>query len=326
MPVMNFAQALRDALRYELAHDDAVVVFGEDVGKRGGVFNITEGLQEQFGEERVFDAPLDEKGILGMAVGMAVMGLRPVAEIQFVDYLWPGYDPLYSEAAKIRFRSGNQFHVPMVVRSPYGGLVGGGLYHSQSPEALFAHVAGLKVVIPSTPSDAKGLLIASIRDDDPVVFLEHKRMYYALKEEVPEGEHVVPLGKARTVREGEDVTVVTYGMMVHETLKAAEKLEKEGISLHILDLRTLIPFDGDAILHSLERTGRLVIVAEAPRTVSFASEIAAFVAEAAVDLLDGPVVRVTGWDMPFPFKLEKHYMPNVTRIARGVKRTLSLLP
>ncbi len=325
MPVMTIGEAIRDALRGELARDDRVLVFGEDVGKRGGVFNITQGLQEEFGEERVFDTPLDENGILGMATGLALMGLRPVAEIQFIDFIWPGFDVIASDIAKYRFRSGGQFGVPLVIRSPYGGGVKGGLYHSQSPEAIFGHLSGLKVVIPSTPSDAKGLLTSAIRDDDPVIFLEPKKIYFAVKEEVPAGEHTVPLSKARIARSGKDVTVVTYGYMFHETMKAVEALVQEGIDPEVIDLRTIVPYDAETILESVGKTGKLVIVIEAPKILSVASEISALVAEKAIDVLDGPIVRVTGWDTPFPYALESYYMPNRTRIIRGVKKALSLI-
>ena len=325
MPVMTIGEAIRDALRGELALDDRVLVFGEDVGKRGGVFNITQGLQEEFGEERVFDTPLDENGILGMATGLALMGLRPVAEIQFIDFIWPGFDVIASDIAKYRFRSGGQYGVPLVIRSPYGGGVKGGLYHSQSPEAIFGHLSGLKVVIPSTPSDAKGLLTSAIRDDDPVIFLEPKKIYFAVKEEVPAGEHTVPLSKARIARSGKDVTVVTYGYMFHETMKAVEALVQEGIDPEVIDLRTIVPYDAETILESVGKTGKLVIVIEAPKILSVASEISALVAEKAIDVLDGPIVRVTGWDTPFPYALESYYMPNRTRIIRGVKKALSLI-
>ncbi len=325
MPVMTIGEAIRDALRGELARDDRVLVFGEDVGKRGGVFNITQGLQEEFGEERVFDTPLDENGILGMATGLALMGLRPVAEIQFIDFIWPGFDVIASDIAKYRFRSGGQYGVPLVIRSPYGGGVKGGLYHSQSPEAIFGHLSGLKVVIPSTPSDAKGLLTSAIRDDDPVIFLEPKKIYFAVKEEVPAGEHTVPLSKARIARSGKDVTVVTYGYMFHETMKAVEALVQEGIDPEVIDLRTIVPYDAETILESVGKTGKLVIVIEAPKILSVASEISALVAEKAIDVLDGPIVRVTGWDTPFPYALESYYMPNRTRIIRGVKKALSLI-
>ncbi len=325
MPTMTLAQALRNALDIALERDDRVMIFGEDVGKRGGVFTITEGLQEKYGEMRVFDTPLDELGILGMGVGLAAAGMRPVAEIQFIDYIWPGFDALYSEAAKLRFRSGGRFAVPLVVRSPYGGRVKGGLYHSQSPETLFVHTAGLKVVIPSNPYDAKGLLLAAIADDNPVVFLEHKRMYFMSKGEVPEGYYEEPIGKAKVVREGSDVTLIAYGMMVLDSLEAAKTLEKEGISVEVIDLRSLMPFDGEAILNSVAKTGHLVTVHEAPRTLGFAAEVAAFVAERAIEYLDGPIVRVTGWDMPFPYILEDAYMPNPVRIVRGVKKALNLL-
>ncbi len=325
MPVMSIGEAIRDALKEALAKDDSVLIFGEDVGKRGGVFNLTVGLQEEFGEDRVFDTPLDENGILGMATGLALMGLRPVAEIQFIDFIWPGFDVIASDIAKYRFRSGNQFTVPLVIRSPYGGGVKGGLYHSQSPEAIFGHLSGLKVVIPSTPSDAKGLLLSAIWNDDPVVFLEPKKIYFAVKEEVPTGEYTVPLGKARVVRPGKDVTIVSYGSMLHVTLNAVDDLVAEGIDPELIDLRTIVPYDAETILESVGKTGRLVIVSEAPKILSVASELAALVAEKAIDVLDGPIVRVTGWDTPFPYALEHYYLPNRSRIVRGVKRALSLI-
>jgi 2-oxoisovalerate dehydrogenase E1 component beta subunit len=325
MAVMTMARAIRNALRVELTRDERVLVFGEDVGKKGGVFTVTEGLQEEFGRERVFDTPLDENGILGLATGLALMGLRPVAEIQFVDFLWPGFDVVISDMAKYRFRSGGQFSVPMVVRAPYGGEVKGGLYHSQSPEAIFGHISGLKVVIPSTPREAKGLLISSIRDEDPVIFLEPKKIYFALKEEVEEGDFTIPLGRARIVKEGSDVTVVSYGYMLHRVLKVAEEMEERGISLEVIDLRTIVPYDGETILNSVVKTGKLVVVVEAPRILSVASEISAFVAERAIDYLEGPIVRVAGWDTPFPYALEKSYMPGTERIKRGIERALSLV-
>ncbi len=326
MPEMTLVQALRDALAVEMARDDRVVVFGEDVGRRGGVFNVTEGLQDLFGKDRVYDTPLDENGILGMATGMALLGLRPVAEIQFVDFLWPGFDVLISDIAKERFRSGGQYSVPLVIRSPYGGGVKGGLYHSQSPEAIFGHIPGLKVVVPASPYEAKGLLISAIRDEDPVVFLEPKKIYFGLREEVPEGAYTLPLGQARVVQRGTDVTIVSYGTMLHEVLKTLPALQEKGISAEVIDLRTLLPYDGPTLLDSVAKTGRLVIVVEAPRILSMASELAAFIAERAVEYLDGPVVRVAGWDTPYPYALEPHYLPTPQRILRGVQRALNLIP
>ncbi|MEO0285073.1 MAG: alpha-ketoacid dehydrogenase subunit beta [candidate division WOR-3 bacterium] len=322
MAKMTIGEALRNALDIKLYEDERVLVFGEDVGKKGGVFTITEGLQDKYGEERVFDTPLDENGILGMAAGLALYGLRPVAEIQFIDFIWPGFDILISDIAKERFRSGGQFSVPLVIRSPYGGGVKGGLYHSQSPEAIFAHIPGLKVIIPSNPYDAKGLLISAIEDEDPVIFLEPKKIYFAFKEEVPEEKYTVPIGKAKVLREGKDLTIISYGYMIHECKKAVEELEKEGISCELIDLRTIIPFDGETILNSVAKTGRVMIVVEAPRINSFASELSAFISERAIFYLDAPVVRVTGFDTPFPYVLENIYMPSQKRILRACKKLL----
>ncbi len=319
---MTIGEALRNALDIKLAEDERVLVFGEDVGRKGGVFTITEGLQKKYGEERVFDTPLDEDGILGMATGLALYGLRPVAEIQFIDFIWPGFDIIISDIAKERFRSGAQFSVPLVIRSPYGGGVKGGLYHSQSPEAIFAHIPGLKITIPSNPYDAKGLLISAIEDEDPFIFLEPKRIYFAFKEEVPEEKYTVPVGKAKILKEGSDITIISYGYMIHECKKAVEEIEKEGISCELIDLRTIIPFDGEAILNSVARTGRLMIVIEAPKINSFASEISAFIAERAIYYLDAPVIRVTGWDTPFPYALEHLYMPNIKRIKKAAKKLM----
>jgi 2-oxoisovalerate dehydrogenase E1 component beta subunit len=319
---MTLGEAIRNALDIKLSEDERVLIFGEDVGKKGGVFTITEGLQKKYGEDRVFDTPLDENGILGMATGLALYGLRPIAEIQFVDFIWPGFDVIISDIAKERFRSGAQFSVPLVIRSPYGGGVKGGLYHSQSPEAIFAHIPGLKVVIPSNPYDAKGLLISAVEDEDPVIFLEPKKIYFAFKEEVPEEKYKVPIGKAKIVKQGKDITVISYGYMIHECKKAVEELEKEGISCELIDLRTIIPFDGEIILNSVAKTGRLMIVIEAPKINSFASEISAFIAERAIYYLDAPIIRITGWDTPFPYALEHLYMPNVKRIKKGAKKLM----
>ncbi|HRR57203.1 MAG TPA: alpha-ketoacid dehydrogenase subunit beta, partial [Acidobacteriota bacterium] len=270
MPTLNLLQAVNDALRVVMEQDDRVVVFGEDVGRFGGVFRATQGLQERFGADRVFDTPLAEDGIVGVAVGMALNGLRPVAEIQFADFVYPAFDQLVNEAAKMRYRSGGQFSCPIVVRMPYGGGIRGGHYHSQSPEAYFIHTPGLKVVIPSNPYDAKGLLISAIRDNDPVIFMEPKRLYRAVRGDVPEGDYSVELGKAATVRSGSDVTLIAYGSMVHTVLEAADRMaQDEGLSCEVLDLRTLLPFDIEAVLTSARKTGRVVIVHEAPRTCGF---------------------------------------------------------
>jgi 2-oxoisovalerate dehydrogenase E1 component beta subunit len=318
----TMVQAIRSALIDEMTRDENVVTLGEDIGPRGGVFLVTEGLIDMFGKERIIDTPLAELGIIGAGIGMALYGLRPVAEIQFIDFLYPGFDMFVSEAAKLRYRSAGQFSVPMVVRSPYGGGVRGGSYHSQSPEAYYVATPGIKVVVPSNPFDAKGLLIASIRDNDPVLFMEPKKIYRAVKTELPDGPYEVPLGKAAVARDGKHVTIMAYGAMVPTSLEAATKLEKEGVEAEVLDLRTLQPYDMDAILNSVGKTGHVVLVQEAPRIGGYMGEIAAFLAEKAIDHLEGPIVRVTGWDTPFPYALEKAYMPNVDRIVRGVKKTL----
>jgi 2-oxoisovalerate dehydrogenase E1 component beta subunit len=319
MPVLNMIQAINDALRVEMRRDPRVVVFGEDVGRFGGVFRATQGLQQEFGELRAFDTPLSETGIVGTAIGMALNGLRPVPEIQFADFIYPAFDQIVNEAAKMRYRSGGQFACPMVVRTPYGGGIRGGHYHSQSPEAYFVHTPGLKVVIPSNPYDAKGLLCASIRDENPVIFLEPKRIYRAARGEVPEGEYLVELGTARISRAGTDVTVVAYGAMVHTAMEAAEAAASEdGISCEVVDLRTLLPFDLETLLESVSRTGRLVIVHEAPRTCGYGAELAATVAEKALLKLNAPVLRVTGFDTPFPYTLENEYLPNELRIRRAL--------
>ncbi len=316
-------QAVRSALIDEMTLDPNVVTLGEDIGPRGGVFLVTEGLIDKFGKDRVIDTPLTELGIIGAAVGMAVFGLRPVAEIQFIDFLFPGFDMLVSEAAKMRYRSAGQFYCPMVVRSPYGGGVRGGGYHSQSPEAYFVATPGLKVVAPSNPYDAKGLLIASIRDDDPVVFMEPKKIYRFQKQEIPNGAYEVPLGKAALAREGKHVSIITFGAMVTLALEAAEKMKPQGVDVEVLDLRTLQPYDCDAIMQTVAKTGHVVLLQEAPRIGGFMGEISAYIAETGIEYLEGPIVRVAGWDTPFPYALEKAYMPNVERITRAIKKTLN---
>jgi len=323
LPQLNMAQALNLALREEMSRDERVVVLGEDVGRRGGVFLITEGLYELFGPERVIDTPLSEAGIIGVAAGMAMNGLRPVAEIQFADFIFGGFDQIVSNVAKIRYRTGGQFSVPLTIRAPIGGGVKGGMFHSQSPEAYFIHTPGLKVVTPSTPSDAKGLLISSIRDDDPVLFFEPKRIYRTFREEVPEGDYTVPLGVARVAREGSDVSLITYAATVHDCLRAAEKAEAEGISCEVVDLRTLLPFDKDAVERTVKKTGRPVIVHEAPKMCGFGAELAAFIAERLLFDLEAPVLRVTGYDTPFPFVHEHHYMPNESRILNAIRKAAS---
>ncbi len=323
MPVMNMVQALNLALREEMERDDRVVVLGEDVGRRGGVFLVTEGLIDLFGEERVIDTPLTELGIVGFSIGLALYGLRPVAEIQFIDFVYEAFDQIYSNMARIRFRSGGMYTVPMVLRSPCCGGIKGGMHHSQSPESFFIHSTGLYVMMPSGPYDAKGMLKTAIRLDDPVIFLEPKSIYRVIKEEVPEEDYTIDLGKGKVVREGGDVTVVTWGAMVHLANQAADFIkEKLGVELEIIDLRTLYPYDKDLIIESLEKTGRLIIVHEAPKILGLGAEISAYIAEEHVDLLYGPIIRVTGYDTPFPLAHEKLYMPNVARIYNAVKRSL----
>lgn len=317
-------QAVNDALREEMAADDDVVVLGEDVGINGGVFRCTAGLMEQFGEERVIDTPLSESGIIGSAVGMALYGLKPVPEIQFSDFIWPAFDQITSEMAKMRYRSGGQFTCPMVVRTPYGGGIRGGHYHSQSPEAYFTQTPGLVVVVPSDPYDCKGLLKAAIRSPDPVIFLEPKRIYRAPKQEVPEGEdYIIPIGKAAVRREGDDLTLTCYGAMVGVAMEAAEKAAKEGWSVEVLDLRTLLPLDEEALLASVEKTGRMVTLQEAPRFCGFSSELSAIVAEKAIDVLEAPIRRVAGFDTPFPYTLEHVYMPHADRVMKALSDVMS---
>ncbi len=322
MAQLNFVQTVSRTLASEMARDDSVVLLGEDVGKRGGVFLATEGLFDRYGPDRVIDTPLSEAAIIGAAVGMAAHGLRPVAEIQFSDYVYPGFDQLVSQAAKLRYRSGGQFFAPMVVRMPAGGGVKGGHHHSQNPETHFVHTPGLKVVYPSSPADAKGLLTTAIRDDDPVIFMEPKRLYRALKEEVPDGEHLVPLGQARVRREGDDVVLVSYGASVAETLKAADALSEQGISAHVIDLRSLLPWDKDAVLEAVAQLGRVVLVSEAPKTGGFVSEVAATISEEVLDMLLAPPVRVTGFDTPYPYAQDRLYLPGVNRILKAVQRVL----
>jgi pyruvate dehydrogenase E1 component beta subunit len=322
MADMNLLQAVNDALRVEMRRDPRVVVLGEDVGNFGGVFRATEGLQAEFGPDRCIDTPLAESGIVGTAIGMALYGMRPVPEIQFGDYIYPAFDQIVNELAKLRYRSGGEYHAPVVVRTPIGGGIKGGHYHSQSPEALFTHVPGLKVVCPSNPIDAKGLLASAIRGEDPVIFMEPKRYYRAARADVPEGELTIPLGQAKVVRPGKQVTVLAWSAMVHTALEAAEKGAQQGYDLEVIDLRTLVPFDEAAILASVEKTGRVVIVHEAPRTSGFGAELAATLAEKAILHLEAPIVRVTGLDTPFPYTLEHEYLPDANRILDAVERVV----
>jgi 2-oxoisovalerate dehydrogenase E1 component beta subunit len=320
MPVLNLLQAVNDALRLEMRRDPNVVILGEDVGKFGGVFRATAGLYEEF-PDRVIDTPLAENGIIGTAIGMALYGLKPVPEIQFADFIFPAFDQIVNELAKLRFRSGGQYPCPLVIRTPYGGGIKGGHYHSQSPEALFIHTSGLKVVSPSNPYDAKGLLLASLRQPDPVIFFEPKRIYRAAKGEVPEEDYTIELGKAKVLREGDDITVISWGAMVHEATAAAEQAQARGISCEVIDLRTLWPLDIDCVVQSAQKTGRVVIVHEAARTCGLGAEISSLVQERCFVHLEAPVKRVTGWDTPFPYTLENEYLPLAPRILQGIQET-----
>jgi 2-oxoisovalerate dehydrogenase E1 component beta subunit len=309
-----------------MRRDPNVVVLGEDVGKFGGVFRATAGLYEEFGPDRVIDTPLAEGGIIGAAIGMAMYGLRPVPEIQFSDFIFPAFDQIVNELAKLRYRSGNQFSAPMVIRTPFGGGIKGGHYHSQSPEALFIHTAGLKVVAPSNPHDAKGLLLASLRQPDPVIFFEPKRVYRAAKGEVPEGDYEVPLGQASVLKEGRDVSVFTYGAMVYEAQAAVEKAAEKGIDCELIDLRTLWPLDIDTLVESARKTGRVVVVHEAPRTCGLGAEISSLIQERCFVHLEAPIKRVTGWDTPFPYTLDDEYLPGARRILQGIEDAARFIP
>ena len=320
---LTLVQAIRDGLHTELREDDDVVVMGQDVGKNGGVFRATEGLFDEFGGDRVIDTPLAESGIVGTAVGMAAMGMRPVPEIQFSGFMYPGFDQIVSHMARFRTRSRGRFTLPMTLRAPYGGGIRAPEHHSESKEAFYAHEAGLKVVIPSTPYDAKGLLAASIRDPDPVIFLEPKLIYRAFRDEVPAEPYTVPIGEAATRREGGDVAVFTYGAMTRPTLEAAETLAEEGIECEVVDLRTVSPLDREAIIDAFERTGRAVVVHEAPKTGGLAGEITAIVQEEALLYQEAPVKRVTGFDVPYPlYALEDYYLPTATRIEEGIREAV----
>jgi len=324
MPELNIVQAISQALDQAMSADPRVVVLGEDVGRFGGVFRATAGLYEKHGKDRVIDTPLSEDGIIASAIGMSLYGLRPVVEIQFVDFIFPGFDQIVSELAKMRFRSGGEYSCPLVIRTPYGGGIKGGLYHSQSPEAYFCHTAGLKVVIPSNPVDAKGLLLAAIDDPDPVMILEPKRVYRASKAEVPEEAYRVPLGKAAVVSEGQDCTLLAYGAMVHEAIVAVNEVQASGAgTIDLIDLRSLVPLDLECIVESVRRTGRLVVVHEAPRTSGFGAELITLVTERCFDRLKAPPRRVTGYDTPFPYSLEMDYLPRAPRIAAALRETLA---
>lgn len=320
---LTLVQAVNDALKVKMREDPSVLVLGEDVGVKGGVFLATEGLAAEFGEERCFDTPLSEDGIVGVGIGLALNGMRPVCEIQFQDFIFPAFDQIVSEAAKMRYRSGGQYTVPMVIRTPYGGGIRGGLYHSQSGEAYFCHTPGLKVVVPSTPYDAKGLLISAIEEPDPVIFLEPKALYRALREEVPEGRYAVPLSSARTVSDGGDAVVFCYGAMVPVCAEAARRVREErGAEVRVVDLRTLLPLDEDGVLQHARECGRVVVVHEAPRFCGFGAEVSALIAEHAIEHMQAPVIRVTGFDTPFPNTLEHYYLPDARRVADALERVL----
>ncbi|MCL5021976.1 MAG: alpha-ketoacid dehydrogenase subunit beta [Nitrospirae bacterium] len=318
MPQLNMVQAINLALREEMERDGDVVVLGEDVGKNGGVFRITEGLQTQFGPERVMDTPLAESGIVGASIGMAAYGLKPVAEIQFLGFIYPAVDQISNHAARLRSRSRGRYTCPLVIRTPYGAGIRAPEHHSESCEAIFCHMPGIKVVMPSSPYYAKGLLLSSIRDPDPVIFLESTRLYRLMKEDVPEGEYVVPLEQARVVQEGKDVTVISWGFMLHRTLQAVE-----GFDAEVIDLMTLNPFDEETVYKSVRKTGRVVIVCEAPKTGSFASELSASLAEEMMLHLKAPIARVASYDVVLPLpKLEDYYMPGTERIRKALAEAM----
>jgi 2-oxoisovalerate dehydrogenase E1 component beta subunit len=319
---MTLVQAVNRGLFEAMKQDPDVLVLGEDVGVDGGVFRATDGLIKEYGAERVIDTPLSETGIIGTAVGMALYGLKPVAEIQFLDFIYPAFDQIVSELAKFRFRSGGQYPCHVVIRAPYGGGIKGGVYHSQSTEAYFCHTAGLKVAIPSTPADAKGLLLTAIHDEDPVMFFEPKRIYRTATGEVPDGDYRVPFGQARTVREGEHLSIFAYGAMIPPASEAAAALAKDGISAEVIDLRTLVPLDEAAAVASVEKTGRAVVVHEAARFCGFGAELSAILAEKAFYSLKAPILRVTGYDTPFPYALENVYLPNAARIEAAARAVM----
>ncbi|MCW5853224.1 MAG: alpha-ketoacid dehydrogenase subunit beta [Anaerolineae bacterium] len=322
MPVKTMIEAVQEAIRQEMERDSRVMVLGEDVGRKGGVFGATRGLFEKFGGERVLDTPLAESAIVGSAIGMALNGLRPVAEIQFADFIWPAANQIISEAARIRYRSNNTFSVPMVIRAPYGAGIHGGLYHSQSIEAFFAHVPGLVVITPSSPYDTKGLLMAAIRSDDPVLFLEHKKTYRMLREEVPEAPYTVPIGTAKIVREGRDLSVFSYGLSLLYAREAADTLAQEGIDTEVVDLRTLRPLDTATILQSVRKTGKALILHEDTQFGGFGAEVAAVIAQGAFEYLDAPVMRQGGPEAPaapFSKPLEEWWMPSPAKIADAMR-------
>jgi len=319
---LSYIQAITEAMKEEMVKDENVFIVGEDVGAKGGVFRATDGLFDEFGEDRVIDAPLAESAIVGVSIGAAMYGMRPIAEIQFADFILPAVNQIVSEASKIRYRSNNDWECPITIRAPYGGGIGGALYHSQSIEAMFNSHPGLKIVMPSTPYDAKGLLKAAIRDNDPVLYLEHKRAYRLLKEDIPEGDYIVPIGKADVKREGEDVTVITYGLCTHLAKLAAEKLSHEGIDVHILDLRTIYPLDQASIIEAASKTGKVLLVTEDNKEGSIIGEVAAIIAEHCLFELDAPIKRLAGPDvpaMPYAHPLEKEFLIDENKIANAIK-------
>ncbi|MBY6051289.1 MULTISPECIES: alpha-ketoacid dehydrogenase subunit beta [Cytobacillus] len=322
MAVISYIDAVTMAIREEMERDPKVFVLGEDVGKKGGVFKATQGLYDKFGEDRVIDTPLAESAIAGVGIGAAMYGMRPIAEMQFADFIMPAVNQIISEAARIRYRSNNDWGCPIVVRAPYGGGVHGALYHSQSVEAVFANQPGLKIVMPSTPYDVKGLLKAAIRDEDPVLFFEHKRAYRLIKGEVPDDDYVLPIGKADVKREGEDITVITYGLCVHFALQAAERLAKDGISAHILDLRTVYPLDKEAIIEAASKTGKVLLLTEDNKEGSIMGEVAAIIAENCLFELDAPIKRLAGPDvpaMPYAPTMEKYFMVNPDKVEKAMR-------
>lgn len=323
MPTKTMIQALNEALHQEFAADERLVTFGEDVGAFGGVFRVTSGLQEAFGEERCFNTPLAEAGILGFGIGMAQQGMKPICEIQFADYIFPAYDQIHNELAKMRYRCGNQYSAPLVIRTPYGGGIRGGLYHSQSPEAQFLHTPGLFVVVPSDPYEAKGLLASAIRANDPVLFMEPKRIYRSIKQEVPSESYEIPLGKAQVARTGDALTLIGWGAQHHQNMQAAHAIaEQHGVEVEVINLRSLNPLDIETIILSVEKTRRCVIAHEAPRTQGFGAEIAAQIQERCFLYLQAPVMRCCGFDTPFPHTLERIYLPEAERVIHIIVEAL----
>lgn len=323
MAEKTIIEAIKEGIAEEMAREEQMIILGEDVGLRGGVFRVTEGLIDKYGEERVIDTPLAELGIVGIAIGLALNGMRPMAEIQFADFIHPAFDQIVSEMARMRYRSNGTWTCPVVVRAPYGGGIGGGLYHSQSVEAFFAHVPGLKVVIPGTPYDAKGLLKSAMRDEDPVMYFEHKKTYRLVKGEVPEGDYTVPIGVAEVKRQGTDLTVIAYGLMLHYSLQAAEEVAKDGISVEVVDLRSILPLDKKTILESVSKTGKVLIVHEDNKTGGIGGEVAAIIAEEAFDSLDAPIMRLCGPDIPaVPFSptMQEAFMPNPEKIGEAMRK------